>query len=164
KTVTSVVPETSRRGPYTHIVDGVRDPPALLDPRTPIHPTVPVTAAEAGPIGREEQRGPSAAPPRQGRFDDDGEVMKLSIPVPRLDIPHDTKHKNVERSIADTTRAYLRDVHMYLQLVRGGDRDPVKCLFVGNTLAGVVKTWYDQWTMARWTYTFDELTDALLAR
>ncbi|GIL82238.1 hypothetical protein Vretifemale_11153 [Volvox reticuliferus] len=56
------------------------------------------------------------------------------------------------------------DVRMYLQLVRGGDHDPVKCLFVGNTLAGVVKTWYDQWTMARRTYTFDELTDALIAR
>ncbi|GIL74550.1 hypothetical protein Vretimale_2238 [Volvox reticuliferus] len=146
---TSVMPETSRRGPHTHAVDGVRDPPLLLDPRTPIHPTVPITAAETGPVGRAEQRGPFAALPRQGRFDDDGEVMKLAIPVPKLDIPLDMKQKNAERSIADTTRAYLRDIRMYLQLVRGGDRDAAKCLLIGNTLGGVAKTWYDQWTLAR---------------
>ncbi|GIM14499.1 hypothetical protein Vretimale_17441 [Volvox reticuliferus] len=143
-----------------YVVDGVRDPHVLLDPRTPVHPTVPIAAAEAGPVGCEEQRGPFAAPPRQGRFDDEGEVIKLSIPVPKLDIPHDMKQKNAERSIADTTRAYLRDIRMYLQLVRGGDRDAAKCLLVGNTLGGVAKTWYDQWTLARRTYTFDELTDA----
>ncbi|GIL87410.1 hypothetical protein Vretimale_1677 [Volvox reticuliferus] len=125
---------------------------------------VPPTKAEAGPVGREEQRGPFAAPPRQGRFDDEGEVIELSIPAPKLDIPHDMKQKNAERSIADTTRAYLRDIRMYLQLVHGGDRDPVKCLLVGNTLGGVAKTWYDQWTLARQTYTFEELATALLAR
>ncbi|GIL51927.1 hypothetical protein Vafri_7853, partial [Volvox africanus] len=37
-------------------------------------------------------------------------------------------------------------------------------LFVGNTLEGMAKTWYDQWTTARENFTYDELTAALLAR
>ncbi|GIL65729.1 hypothetical protein Vafri_19356, partial [Volvox africanus] len=113
----------------------------------------------------EEQRAPAVASPRQGHDGDmDVEVIKLSIPVPKLHVSHDMKQKNAERSTADATRAYLRDVRKYLQLVRGGDRDAVRCLFVGNTLEGMAKTWYDQWTTARENFTFDELTAALLAR
>ncbi|GLI70903.1 hypothetical protein VaNZ11_015929 [Volvox africanus] len=92
------------------------------------------------------------------------ELMGLSIPVPKLCISHEVKQRNVERSTAYATRAYLRDVRMYLQLVHNGDRDDVRCLFVRNTLEGMAKTWYDQWTIARENFTFDELTVALLAR
>ncbi|GIL55997.1 hypothetical protein Vafri_11471 [Volvox africanus] len=143
--------------------DVTRDPRLLLDPRTPLHPPVPIAAATAP--RPEEQRAPAVASPRQGHDGDmDVEVIKLSIPVPKLHVSHDMKQKNAERSTADATRAYLRDVRKYLQLVRGGDRDAVRCLFVGNTLEGMAKTWYDQWTTARENFTFDELTAALLAR
>ncbi|GLI66363.1 hypothetical protein VaNZ11_010146, partial [Volvox africanus] len=74
------------------------------------------------------------------------------------------RQKNVECSTAEATRAYLRDVRKYLQLVRGSDRNAVRCLFVRNTLKGRAKTWYDQWTTAKETFTFDELTAALFAR
>ncbi|GLI60868.1 hypothetical protein VaNZ11_003085 [Volvox africanus] len=90
--------------------------------------------------------------------------MRLSIPVPKLCISYDVKLRNVERSTADTSRAYLHDIRKYLQLVRGGDCDAVRCLFLGNTLKGMVKTWYDQWTTAQETFTFDESTTTLLAR
>ncbi|GIM08017.1 hypothetical protein Vretimale_12072, partial [Volvox reticuliferus] len=51
----------------------------------------PVTAAKAGPVGREEQRGPSAAPPRQGRFDDDGEDPTFDAAA--MDQGAETEHR-----------------------------------------------------------------------
>ncbi|GIL54826.1 hypothetical protein Vafri_10519 [Volvox africanus] len=159
----TTVPRMSWRGPFDQSVDrGVQDPVALPVLQTPAHPFVPLAATTVGPARNEEQgRPPSSL--RQGH-DDGDEVIKLSIPVPKLHISADMKQKNAERSTADATRAYLRDVRKYLLLVRGGDRDAVKCLFVGNTLEGMVKTWYDQWTTARENFTYDELTAALLAR
>ncbi|GLI61252.1 hypothetical protein VaNZ11_003560 [Volvox africanus] len=90
--------------------------------------------------------------------------MKLTIPVPKLNISADEKAKNSGHSVADRTRAYVRDARQYLQAVHGGGCDSIKCLFVGNTLEGVAKDWYDEWTTARDKYTFDNLIDALLAR
>ncbi|GIL45210.1 hypothetical protein Vafri_2522 [Volvox africanus] len=159
----TTVPRMSWRGPFDQSIDrGVQDPVALPVLQTPAHPFVPLAATTVGPARNEEQgRPPSSL--RQGH-DDGDEVIKLSIPVPKLHISADMKQKNAERSTADATLAYLRDVRKYLLLVRGGDRDAVKCLFVGNTLEGMAKTWYDQWTTARENFTYDELTAALLAR
>ncbi|GIL49130.1 hypothetical protein Vafri_5600 [Volvox africanus] len=136
----TTVPRMSWRGPFDQSIDrGVQDPVALPVLQTPAHPFVPLAATTVGPARIEEQgRPPSSL--RQGH-DDGDEVIKLSIPVPKLHISADMKQKNAERSTADATRAYLRDVRKYLLLVRGGDRDAVKCLFIGNTLEGMAKTW-----------------------
>ncbi|GIM08231.1 hypothetical protein Vretimale_12313, partial [Volvox reticuliferus] len=42
--------------------------------------------------------------------------------------------------------------------------DSMRCLFLANALEGAAKTWHDQWTNARDTYTSEELLEALLAR
>ncbi|GLI67068.1 hypothetical protein VaNZ11_011262, partial [Volvox africanus] len=107
--------------------------------------------------------GPRVLPLPQARGHDDiPEVMRLSIPVPRLNIS--LTDKTPGHSIADATRAYVRDAKKYLQAVHGGDNDGIRCLFVGNTLEGSAKDWYRNWTNARGNYTFDELVAALLAR
>ncbi|GLI61933.1 hypothetical protein VaNZ11_004460, partial [Volvox africanus] len=107
--------------------------------------------------------GPRVLPLPQARGHDDiPEVMRLSIPVPRLNIS--LTDKTPGHSIADATRAYVRDAKKYLQAVHGGDNDGIRCLFVGNTLEGAAKDWYRNWTNARGSYTFDELVAALLAR
>ncbi|GLI64145.1 hypothetical protein VaNZ11_007248 [Volvox africanus] len=98
--------------------------------------------------------GPRVLPLPQARGHDDiPEVMRLSIPVPRLNIS--LTEKTPGHSIADATRAYVRDAKKYLQAVHAGDNDGIRCLFVGNTLEGSAKDWYREWTTARGDYTFD---------
>ncbi|GLI65152.1 hypothetical protein VaNZ11_008603 [Volvox africanus] len=90
----------------------------------------------------------------------EGGVSGFVVPTPQLHIPYDAE----PRIIASATRSYVRDVKRYLKLVKGGDRDEVKCLFVGATLDSVVKEWYDHWTTVQEHFTFEELTNVLLAR
>ncbi|GLI63994.1 hypothetical protein VaNZ11_007097 [Volvox africanus] len=107
--------------------------------------------------------GPRVLPlPQSQGHDAIPEVMRLSIPVPRLNIS--LTEKTPGPSIADATRAYVRDAKKYLQAVHGGDNDGIRCLFVGNTLEGSAKDWYREWTTARGEYTFDEMIAALLTR
>ncbi|GLI65402.1 hypothetical protein VaNZ11_008959 [Volvox africanus] len=93
----------------------------------------------------------------QGLMNGDG-VTGFVVPTPQLHIFCDGE----PRSTASATRSYVRDAKRYLQLVKGGDRDKVKCLFVGATLGGVAKEWYDHWTTVQEHFMFDELTNALL--
>lgn len=135
-------------------------PATQLQP-TPVHPSVLPMPAEAARINGGRTVGTSENPAGADGLE---EVIKLSIPVPKLRLPDDLKPRESGKNVYDTTRAYVRDVRKYLQLVRGGDRDAVRCLFVGSTLEGAAKIWYDQWTLARENFTFDELVTALLAR
>ncbi|GLI62699.1 hypothetical protein VaNZ11_005375 [Volvox africanus] len=91
------------------------------------------------------------------------EVMRLTIPVPRLKISLHENPKTPGCSIADSTRVYVHDAKKYLQAVHGGDNDGIRCLFIGNTLEGAVKDWYDEWTTARTDFMFDGLTSARFA-
>ncbi|GLI66497.1 hypothetical protein VaNZ11_010305, partial [Volvox africanus] len=135
------------------------DPTVL---QTPSHLIVPLSAAATTSEGVGVQQAPVT--PAVQEPVGIPEVMKLTIPVPKLNISADEKAKNSGHSVADWTRAYVRDARQYLQAVHGRGCDSIKCLFVGNTLEGVAKDWYDEWTTARGKYTFDNLIDALLAR
>ncbi|GLI70186.1 hypothetical protein VaNZ11_014973 [Volvox africanus] len=126
--------------------------------QAPIHLTTPHLAALTVTDGIADQRG-LLSPQMQDRANGN-EVKWFTIPAPKLFTLHDM---NVERDIVNATHFYLRDIWKYLQLVRGGDHDEVRCLFVGNTLEGIARTWYDQWITARENITFDELIVALLA-
>lgn len=90
------------------------------------------------------------------------EVIPISIPVPKLNIPFDAKFD--PRAAADRTRAFVRDVRKYLTMVKGGHVDEVRCLFLATALEGRAKTWHDEWTLARGTYTSEDLLHALLTR
>ncbi|GLI65987.1 hypothetical protein VaNZ11_009676 [Volvox africanus] len=90
---------------------------------------------------------------------DEGGVPGFVVPTPQLHIHHDAEPKN----IASATRSYVRDAKKYLKLVKGGDRDEVKCLFIGATLSSVAREWYDHWTTVQEHFTFEELINALLA-
>ncbi|GIL67484.1 hypothetical protein Vafri_20880 [Volvox africanus] len=139
----TTVPRISWNGPFNQSIDrDVQDPATLPVLQTPAHQLVPLAATTVGPVRYEEQ-GHLPSSLRQDH-DDSKEVTKLSIPVPKLHTLSDMKQRNAERSTADATHAYLCDVRKYLLLVRGSDHDAVKCLFVGNTLEGMAKTWYDQ--------------------
>ncbi|GLI65375.1 hypothetical protein VaNZ11_008928 [Volvox africanus] len=89
---------------------------------------------------------------------DEGRVPVFVVPTPQLHIHYDTEPK----VIASATRSYVRDAKRYLKLVKGGDRDEVKCLFIGATLSGVAREWYDHWTTVQEHFTFEELTNVLL--
>ncbi|GLI66441.1 hypothetical protein VaNZ11_010245, partial [Volvox africanus] len=109
--------------------------------QTPAHLIVPHSAVNTN---MDNTAGPRVLPLPQARGHDDiPEVMRLSIPVPRLNIS--LTDKTPGHSIADATRAYVRDAKKYLQAVHGGDNDGIRCLFVGNTLEGAAKDWYRNW-------------------
>jgi len=134
--------------------------PALPVDILPPTPVSPVVIAEAPQPADGRVVNTSENPVATGV----DEVIRLNIPVPKLSIPENVKPGGVGREACNTTRAYVRDVKKYLTLVRGGDRDTIRCLFVGSTLEGAAKRWYDEWTLARDTFTFEELIIALLAR
>ncbi|GLI68544.1 hypothetical protein VaNZ11_012986 [Volvox africanus] len=142
------VPRTFDRDPETIDTITAQDPFVF---QAPIHLTTPRSAAMTVTDGTADQRD-LLSPQMQDRTDGN-EVKRFTILAPKLFTLHDM---NVERDIVNATRSYLRDIWKYLQLVRGGEHDEVRCLFVGNTLEGVAKTWYDQWITARENFTFDE--------
>ncbi|GFR42481.1 hypothetical protein Agub_g3391, partial [Astrephomene gubernaculifera] len=88
------------------------------------------------------------------------EVLKVDVPVPKLNLDDRIE----ARDIPVRTRAFIRDIHRYFELVRGGHLDSVRCLCLANVLEGRAKRWHDEWTLARTTYTSRELLDALLVR
>ena len=113
--------------------------------------------------GRAENRRVVPSNPASGEDDADAaEVIRISIPSPKLTIPVDGKPD--PRTASDNTRAFVRDVKKYFALVKGGNVDEVRCLFLSNALAGRAKTWHDEWTLARGSYSSDELLAALLVR
>ncbi|EFJ40577.1 hypothetical protein VOLCADRAFT_99601 [Volvox carteri f. nagariensis] len=92
------------------------------------------------------------------------EVIRITIPVPRLNIPAEIKLSELSREVAPRVRAFVRDVRKYFDFVRGGNHDSIRCLFLANALEGAAKTWHDDWTNARLQYTSEQLLDALLIR
>ncbi|GLI59176.1 hypothetical protein VaNZ11_001007, partial [Volvox africanus] len=96
--------------PYTVGTRVMQDPIVL---QTPAHLIVPLSTAATTSEGAGVQRAP-VTPVAQ---DPVGvpEVMKLSIPVPKLNILVDKKVKSTGCSVADKVCAYVRDVRKYLQ-------------------------------------------------
>lgn len=81
--------------------------------------------------------------------------MKLTVPTPKLNVAHEVKARESGRNTTESTRAFVRDAEKYLQLVQGGMTEPIRRLFLSNSLEGAAKQWYDTWTNARETYTSD---------
>ena len=126
----------------------VPTPLVTILPPTPVSP---VMIAEAPRPADGRVVVPSINPVAHG----EDEVVRLNIPVPRLVIPDDVKLGGLGGEISNRTRVYVRDIHKYLTFARGGDRDAIRCLFVGSTLEGAAKRWYDDWTLVRENFTFD---------
>ncbi|GIL68906.1 hypothetical protein Vafri_22170 [Volvox africanus] len=80
--------------------DVTRDPRLLLDPRTPLHPPVPIAAATAP--RPEEQRAPAVASPRQGH---DGD---MDVEDPTLDAEADDQETATDRRGPKAAAAAVR--------------------------------------------------------
>ncbi|GIL65725.1 hypothetical protein Vafri_19353 [Volvox africanus] len=80
--------------------DVTRDPRLLLDPRTPLHPPVPIVAATAP--RPEEQRAPAVASPRQGH---DGD---MDVEDPTLDTEADDQETATDRRGPKAAAAAVR--------------------------------------------------------
>ncbi len=62
------------------------------------------------------------------------------------------------------TKAFVRDVLKVFALAQWGACDDARCLFLSQAMVGIVKSWFDTWSLATKTYTTNDILVHLLRR
>ena len=151
---------TNMVGPETARAEVLTDP---FGPALPTNQPAAVLEARASPAAAPP---PVAAvsfglrDPTTGSQPASAELLKLTVQTPKLTIDEKTDAK----AIPVRAKAFVRDVLRVFALVPWGGNDAACCLFLSQAMVGIAKTWFDTWSLAKKTYTAQEVLVQVLRR